>query len=139
MNIIHELVSGLTRIYIGFAISDSMFTGVTQRIERIVVSRNYIKDLLTYYPERIYVCANPSHKATFDALRCRYGIELTIPLYPTKVQLTEQDSLIVLSVTNLPRLTDRHEYTNEQIEGADFTFAQYNIIKDLADKRRGLE
>lgn len=73
-------------------------------------------------------CLNPSHKATIDAMRARFGIEVEIPETPPKVALTTGDSIIVMGVRGLPRLTDRHEYTEEEIATATFSFSEYTVL-----------
>lgn len=65
--------------YFGFALADSMFTG------DVIISRRVLT------PEQVKVLAdagaltpslNPSHKATIDAARERFGIEVAIPETP---------------------------------------------------------
>ena len=43
------------------------------------------------------------------------------------VALAAGDVLLVLSVTGLPRLTDRHEYTEAEITGASFRFGLWTV------------
>ncbi|MBU3924918.1 hypothetical protein KJ854_03200 [Patescibacteria group bacterium] len=38
--------------------------------------------------------------------------------------------MIVMSVRGLPRLTDRHEYTEEEVAKATFAFSVYNVSAD---------
>lgn len=72
-------------------------------------------------------CCNPSHKATIDAMKARFGIDVPIPETPPRVVLGSGDSVIVMGVRGLPRLTDRHEYTEDEIASATFTFAMYTV------------
>ena len=107
--------------YIGFALSFTMFPlpctpsfGVAspKEVQEIVESGDFV------------CAANPSHAATFEALKERFGIELPIPLKPPVVKLKDGDTLIILQVSGLPRLTDRHEYTSEEVSAATFTFGK---------------
>jgi hypothetical protein len=74
-------------------------------------------------------CLNPSHQATIDAMVARFGIKVGIPETPPKVELRQGDSVIVMGVRGLPRLTDRHEYTAEEIGKANFAFALYTVTE----------
>ena len=109
--------------YFGFAISDSMFNG------NVVVKRNTLtfeeaKALIE--EEGVIPCLNPSHKATIDAMVAR-GISIDIPDTPPRVSLGIGDSMIVMGVRGLPRLTDRHEYTEDEVADATFTFSVWKI------------
>jgi len=110
--------------YFGFAIADSMFTGdVTIRRTEISVD-DFRSDA-----GKVTSCLNPSHVATIEALKIRYGIDsITIPDTPPRVSLGVGDSIIVMGVRGLPRLTDRHQYTDDEIAAATFVFARYDVI-----------
>ena len=60
-------------------------------------------------------------------MHSRYGISVEIPESPPRVTLREGDSLLVMGVRGLPRLTDRHEYTDEEIASASFEFVLYSV------------
>jgi len=111
--------------YFGFAISDSMFVGDCT-INRRVLS---IKEVLNLVHVKNFVsCCNPSHKATINAMQSRFGIKnIPIPESPPRVEIIRGDSIIVMGVRGLPRLTDRHEYTSEEIEKATFSFSIYEV------------
>lgn len=113
----------MQKMYFGFALADSMFVG-DGYIHRRVLSVEQVKALVA---QGIESCCNPSHKATIDAARIRYGIEVSIPETPPQVALGVGDSIIVMGVRGLPRLTDRHEYTEEEIARATFSFAAYSV------------
>lgn len=72
-------------------------------------------------------CLNPSHSATIHAMTNRFGIEVAIPVEPPRVALNHGDSVIVMGVRGLPRMTDRHEYTAEEVAQATFQFAKYTV------------
>ena len=97
-----------------------------------MLSEEYTHELRTYKitPEdfkqavssNIVSCCNPSHKATLQALKEKFGIEVSVPSTPPRVTLGMGDCLYVFQVSGLPRLTDRHEYTAQEIENAKFSF-----------------
>jgi len=111
-------------IFVGLALSDSMFGDDVGRLRRQPLAVSELKNLLESYP-RIVPCVNPSHKASLDALQQRFGISVPIPNSPPKVLLKPNDSLVVMQIIGLPRLTDRHEYTREEISKAEFRFTLY--------------
>lgn len=112
------------KTYFGFAIADSMFSQECE-IVRKVVPVEIVK--VWAANGELTPCLNPSHVATINAMRERFGIEISIPETPPKVELQSGDNLIVMGVRGLPRLTDRHEYTSEEIAQASFTFAMYSV------------
>lgn len=121
----------MTTLYFGFAIADSMFTG------DFTVTRKEIKDPgmvdhLLRFPNHVWCqevksCLNPSHKPTIDAMIKRYGFEVEIPLDAHKVNLQSGDALIVMSPRGLPRMIDRHEYTEEEIANCEFSFSIWQV------------
>lgn len=119
----------LGRTFFGFAIADGMFADDNCVIVRTPITPEGAKELID---ADVIPCLNPSHKATIDAMRQRFGIDVSIPKEPPKVTLKPYDRLIVMSVRGLPRLTDRHEYTTEEISSAEFKFACYDRWDDDA-------
>lgn len=111
-------------MYFGFALADSMFTGDVT-IDRMVIDTDEVRALAA--DGKLTPCLNPSHQATIDAMRTRYDINVTIPETPPRVCLSSGDSVIVMGVRGLPRLTDRHEYTESEIQAATFSFAKYTV------------
>ena len=109
--------------FFGFALADSMFVGDCT-ISRRVLTVEEVKERIG---QGVESCLNPSHKATIDAAKARYGLEVVIPEAPPRVEVRSGDSVIVMGVRGLPRLTDRHEYTHEEIEKATFTFSEYSV------------
>jgi hypothetical protein len=110
--------------YFGFALADSMFASsctISRRVLSVDEARSVISD-------GVEPCLNPSHSATIAAMRARYGIDVRIPDRPPSVSLASGDRLLVMGVRGLPRLTDRHEYTEEEITGASFSFALYEVL-----------
>ena len=106
--------------YFGFALADSMFASVTE-IHRQALSPEEVKAM----ENELSSCCNPSHQATINAMHDRFGINVPIPETPPRVVLEPGDSIIVMGVRGLPRLTDRHEYTEEEIAAATFSFSLY--------------
>ena len=110
--------------FFGFALADSMFSG-TCDIHREVISPDVVK--LMAEEGRLTPCLNPSHQATITAMESRFGIKVAIPEMPPRVSLESGDAVIVMGVRGLPRLTDRHEYTDEEIASASFNFSMYTV------------
>ena len=115
----------MTRFF-GFAIADGMFT-VDCDIRRKTLTADEVRALAT--AGELTPCLNPSHQATIDAMRSRYNIDVTIPEVPPKVSLRVGDSVVVMGVRGLPRLTDRHEYSEEEIASATFSFSEYTVVQ----------
>jgi hypothetical protein len=111
------------KTYFGFALADSMFVGNCQ-ITRRSVSVDEVKAMVA---QGVESCCNPSHSATINAMRSRFGIDVSIPETPPRVALGFGDSIVVMGVRGLPRLTDRHEYTEEEIAQTTFSFAMYTV------------
>ncbi len=60
-------------------------------------------------------------------MQSRFGIDVEIPAEPPRVSLNVGDSVIVMGVRGLPRMTDRHEYSVDEVAAATFQFAQYTV------------
>ena len=110
--------------YFGFALADSMFNG-----DYTIVRKALTADEVKAMVKELTPCLNPSHKATIDAMQARFGIEVEIPEQPPRVSVGIGDSVVVMGVRGLPRLTDRHEYTEEEIAAATFSFSMYTVIE----------
>ena len=115
----------MSKMFFGFALADSMFSGDVC-IKRQVLSLDEVHQYLA--DPALIPCLNPSHTATIDAMHSRFGIEVAIPDRPPQVQLCVGDDLIVMGVRGLPRLTDRYEYTTQEIESATFNFTMYTVV-----------
>ena len=113
------------KTYFGFALADSMFKGDCD-IRRKSLDVEDVRRLAE--EDKLTPCLNPSHAATIAAMRQRFGIDVSIPETPPKVALELGDSVIVMGVRGLPRLTDRHEYTEEEIAQATFSFSEYTVV-----------
>lgn len=111
--------------FFGFALADSMFGGNCD-IRRKTLTADEVRRLAE--AGELTPCLNPSHTATIAAMRQRFGIDIPIPETPPKVALGVGDSVVVMGVRGLPRLTDRHEYTEEEIASATFSFSEYSVI-----------
>jgi hypothetical protein len=109
--------------FFGFALADSMFTGdVTIRRRKLAVS-----EVAERIAAGVEPCVNPSHAATIAAMRERFGLDVAIPASPPRVSAGPGDAVIVMGVRGLPRLTDRHEYTHEEVAQATFEFNEYSV------------
>ena len=116
----------MSKIYFGFALADSMFAGVGNcAIRRRKLTVEQVSALIA---AGITPCLNPSHGATIAAMRSRFGIDVPIPAAPPRVDLMVGDSVVVMGVRDLPRLTDRHEYTEEEVAAATFEFSEYVVV-----------
>jgi hypothetical protein len=111
--------------YFGFALADSMFSSMSA----CTITRRPLKveQVAVKVSEGVTSCCNPSHTATIDAMRSRFGLHVGIPETPPRVTLTRGDSVIVMGVRGLPRLTDRHEYSAEEVVQATFEFSEYKV------------
>jgi hypothetical protein len=115
-------------IYFGFAIADSMIPDDAD-IQKRKLEIEEAKELI----QTAVPCVNASHTATIEAMTERFGIQLEIPEKPPMVNLQYGDVLVVMGVRGLPRLTDRHHYTEEEIAAASFKFSSYEIFEDLRE------
>ena len=112
------------KIYFGFGIAPSMFPEYCT-IRRAKLSLEMLKDILRV--REISSCLNPSHAATIEVMRKRFGLEVEIPAKAPVVSMKNGDAIIVMGVSGLPRLEGRHEYTDEEIEKAEFGFSIFNV------------
>jgi len=127
--------------YFGFAFSLSMLPEGDALLEKRDITRTEAAALLS---EEYASCVNPSHQATIDALESRFGISVAVPEAPPRVALRLMDEILVLQVTGLPRLTDRHEYTEEEVASATFKFMlvqvrQWCLARARAGSAGGVE
>ena len=107
--------------------SDSMFPACCQA-RRVSLEPEAARCLLRDWEPEVAVVANPSHAATFAALAERWGIVLAAPPTAPRCELRSGDLLLVLQVAGLPRLdATRHEYTREEIAGAQWRFGLWEI------------
>jgi len=113
----------MAKVFFGFALADSMFAGNCE-ISRRTLS---VEEAKAIVQQGVESCLNPSHAATVAAMKERFGIDVPIPEAPPRVVLGAGDSVVVMGVRGLPRLTDRHEYTEEEIAGATFIFSVYTV------------
>ena len=114
--------------YFGFAIADSMFGDEDCTIRRKKISLESVKELIG---EGVISCVNKSHTATISAIARRFGIVVEVPEDPPRVSLAFGDRIIVVGVRDLPRLTDRREYSNREIARAKFVFSLYSVWCDF--------
>ena len=77
--------------------------------------------------EPVISCCNGSHEATVDAMHQRYGFDVSIPETPIKVELQSGDSIIIMSVRGLARLTESRHYSEEEVAKATFVFGLWTV------------
>lgn len=110
--------------YIGLAFSLSMLQEDC-KLDVKNISVEKVEDYLYWKP---ISCCNPSHSATLQALKEKFGLQVEVPTTPPRVTLTKGDCILVLQVSGLPRLTDRHEYTSEEVDKAKFNFQMVTVM-----------
>lgn len=112
------------KIFFGFALATSMFEG-DGNVSFKQVSPEEAREIIKQSTERgqLESCLNPSHSPTIHAMRSRYGIDVPVPEKAPFAKLQAGDSLVVMGVRDLPRLEGRHEYTEEEIASATFSFS----------------
>ena len=110
--------------FFGFALADSMFAGDCN-ITRQGIDAATVRAMAEN--GELVPCLNPSHRPTIDAMHSRFAIDVEIPTTPPQVKLESGDRLVVMGVRGLPRLTDRHEYTEDEIASATFNFSVYTV------------
>lgn len=107
--------------FFGFAIADSMFPSEC-KVTRTSLS---IGQFVEHLKGGVVSCCNGSHEATVTALNTllkEHEVSVEIPAAPPQVKLAVGDSVIVMSVRGLPRLTDNRHFTEEEISSATFVF-----------------
>jgi hypothetical protein len=113
----------MAKTYFGFGVAPSMFPAVCE-ISKRGLTPDQAKGVIE---EGVEPCLNPSHKASIDAMRSRFGIEVGIPEKAPSVKLVAGDRLLVMGVSGLPRLEGRHEYTTDEVAGARFDFSLWTV------------
>ncbi|OHA19008.1 MAG: hypothetical protein A3C08_03710 [Candidatus Taylorbacteria bacterium RIFCSPHIGHO2_02_FULL_47_18] len=112
-----------TKTYFGFGIAPSMFpANCTIRKETLTVEQ--AKELIA---GGVVSCLNPSHKSSIDVMQTRFGISVEIPPKAPSVVVQSGERALVMGVSGLPRLENRHEYTPEEVVGAKFSFALFTV------------
>ena len=111
------------KTYFGFAIADSMLPA-----ECVVKKESYVPSYSGEIEAAIN-CCNSTHTETIKVANIRYGFELKVPEKPPSVSLGVGDSIIVMGVRGLPRLTDNRHYTEEEIASATFAFSKYTVVE----------
>lgn len=121
--------SNNTTVYFGFALADSMFAEAGDcQIRRTTLRPEQVREMAR--DGALTPCLNPSHAATIAAMHERYDIDVAIPETPPKVSVNPGDRVVVMGVRGLPRLTDRHEYTPEEVAAATFSFSVYEVLRE---------
>ena len=110
--------------YFGFAFSASMLPAGDVTLTKRDLTIEEVRELLP----QSKLCLNPSHEATIRAARERFGLSVQVPERPANIRLSHGDSVIVMQVTGLPRLTDRHEYNDVEIAAASFSFVCLTLV-----------
>jgi hypothetical protein len=116
--------------FFGFGIAPSMFP------ENCLITRHSLtpEEAGIEIGKGVVSCLNPSHKATIEIMKSRFGLEVGIPAKAPVVNMVDGDSILVMGVSGLPRLEGRHEYTQEEVEGAKFSFSIFKVAKGRDDQ-----
>jgi len=115
----------MSKIFFGFDLADLMFNGNFTIVRKNIQPEN-VKKLADNGD--LTPCLSPNHQATIKAARERFGITIKITEAPPRVALDAGDSVIIMEVRGIPRLTGRHEYSIEEIGAATLTFSEYTVI-----------
>jgi hypothetical protein len=111
--------------FFGFGIAPSMFP-----VDCVITRKGLTPEAAKALVEQgVVPCLNPSHKATIDAMKGKFDIEVPIPDKAPAVALNPGDSVIVMGVRGLPRLEGRHEYTDEEVARATFDFSVFTVTE----------
>lgn len=113
-------------LYFNFTFSTGMLPKGEIRILKRDLTVKEARDIIS--KNKVEICANPSHKDTFEVLRQKYKINLEIPKKPIKVLLKKGDKLLVSQIINLPRLTQAHQYNKEEAKKAKIRFMLIKIL-----------
>ncbi len=115
----------MSKTYFGFGIADNMFAA-NCAVTRTACTPETAKEIIA---QGVVVVLNPSHALTIQAMNERFGIHVEIPAKAPIVGLDPGDRILVMSVSGLPRLEGRHEYTQAEITDAYFRFGLWTVHK----------
>jgi hypothetical protein len=122
------------KTYFGFGIAPSMFPSACNIGKRELT----VEQAREIIGGGVISCLNPSHKASIDVMQTRFGISVEIPTKAPSVALVPGDRLVVMGVSGLPRLENRHEYTEAEVAGAKFAFALFTVADPVVDVEKSL-
>ncbi len=115
--------------YFGFAVAHSMFRtfdNTNSIITRSPISIKEIKEKLL--EGELQSFCKPINRATIEAINKKFNLNIPTLKRPVFIELGPLDSVIVVSVDNLPRLEKEGEYNNEEICNAQFSFVIYTVL-----------
>lgn len=104
--------------------SERMFRG-NCIIRRTVISPEEVRDIVS---TGIVPFINSWNNYIIEALKIKYGINVAVPVTQPVVVLEHGDSLITVSVSNMPNLNYSRAYTKNEIETMVFEFVYYEVI-----------
>ncbi len=113
--------------YLSLAISDTMFPANATLAKQALQPGD-----VPPYLAGIVSALNPSHAATLDAIKRRYGFDLPIPATAPKVALVHGDALLVIQA-NLPRLAEGQVHSDETVAKAPISFSLYTVGEALLE------
>jgi len=105
--------------YLGLTIANSIFPP-TCVIKKEQANIDEIKNSLN----EIIICINVAYKWVLEAFVKKFKISLTVPQNNPQPSLTQGDTIYVLSVKGL---SEKGEYTEEEINKATFELFKYTV------------
>ncbi|MFA6537014.1 MAG: hypothetical protein WCT18_01305 [Patescibacteria group bacterium] len=114
------------KTYFRLNISDLMFPGAKCNINRQILFPDEVR-LMFKKDSNIVVCLDPSHSEIIRVMGLHFGWNVSIPRIAPTMVLEKGDSIIVMSVSNLPPLEGQRKYTHEEAAKVKFSFAFYQI------------
>lgn len=123
-------------MYFGLAISGNMVNNLIQdnldhnlKVRRLTFEEAEVEFCCASKGDQFSNCCNGSHVATLDALESLgFPAKIGLQERPPFASLAKGDSLLLMQVSGLPRLTDRHQYTAEEVANAKFTFQLWEVL-----------
>lgn len=109
--------------YVSLALSDTMFPEGGFR--KAMLSTSEARFFLQR--NKVVSAANPSHKATFNALSRRFDIDLPVPDKAPEIALQSGDRILVFQA-KLPRLAEGQVHSQETVDSAEFKFSLWTIL-----------
>lgn len=111
--------------YVSLALSDTMFP--EGQFKKDILLLQEAQERLEINRHNIVSAANPSHKATFNALSRRFGIDLPVPDKAPEIALQSGDRILVFQA-KLPRLAEGQVHSQETVDSAEFKFSLWTIL-----------
>ena len=111
--------------YISLAVSATMFP-TEGTIHMHSVDAAQVQQIISQ--DDVISACNTSHSSTIDAIRCKFGINLPLPVSEKapKVSLMRGESVLIIQA-QLPRLAEGEVHSPETIENAAISFRLWTV------------